>query len=904
MKNLRLFLSFVLVAIFAMTSNAQKPASGIYKIKNASTGKYITIQGRYYAKPDASVGDDITVGVGITNYTYEGTTATADGSYRLYSLGGEYNGTQIEIFEYLDKAVRLAKEIGSQKISQVINTYIEQQVKNRGGSNWDSMTDEEKEQAIADAMGSEFWGGKTYSDIVTMLDGLAREVIDAYKVDYGYISVIPSGNGTQLKVSIPTIPVSVDKVCQAFTGKDAWTWACGKIVETLEARGSDTTLQALVRNNLSKVSPGKTYYLTADTDDSFGYTESSSDAASYWTMELQTESKDNLVSGMYLIQNKGTEKFVEVTEKYYAKPDVDGIDPEAISFDDIAKLGINLEIGRVDRSDANLYQITDMSSNGASIAAYTAKTISLAKTTVLNTMDSKQSTMESIIRKINDMLGSDVTYAEARQDVSDFVDTYAEAYGNLKLEATGENEAKLYVQIPTIPDFLQFFYQWYKKDTSANLMDWLKAQVKNYLENSGTDATLKALVLNNIDNVQEGAKYYLTADADDTFGYYDANTGSGSNDTWKLVVPAVKQYVRIMNSSDDSYVNITGKTEISTISGDDRLQAPGTVILIEGPINALTSLRSQGVDAVSYVDALNSKIASTGLKFSVGITPAEEIDGVQTYFATTTIPTANPTVWASIKETLSNITLPETFAFFESVKTVMASANPGETIYMNGGAEATKDIDAATRWIIKPITAEGDETFYAEDTYVKFEDNYYLTRCFDFNVELDASIKAFGGTVDLDNHEFVLSPITGIIKAGTPFIVQTTDGKAVMTPTLEEASAVSTGLQTTETFFKEDVDSSKKYYTLSSVNGKGGFYLYNGSKLLGNRAFIAMDKEAASAAGSKGWTIILEESSEATGISEVDAENTKADVVYDLQGRRVNNPVKGIYIVNGKKVIK
>jgi len=168
---------------------------------------------------------------------------------------------------------------------------------------------------------------------------------------------------------------------------------------------------------------------------------------------------------MYLIQNTGTGKFVEVTEKYYAKPDVDGIDPEAISFDDIAKLGINLEIGRVDRSDANLYQITDMSSNGASIAAYTAKTISLAKTTVLNTMDSKQSTMESIISKINNMLRSNVTYAEARQDVSDFVDTYAEAYGNLKLEATGENEAKLYVQIPTIPDFLQFFYQRYKKDT-------------------------------------------------------------------------------------------------------------------------------------------------------------------------------------------------------------------------------------------------------------------------------------------------------------------------------------------------------------------------------------------------------------------------------------------------------
>lgn len=32
---------------------------------------------------------------------------------------------------------------------------------------------------------------------------------------------------------------------------------------------------------------------------------------------------------------------------------------------------------------------------------------------------------------------------------------------------------------------------------------------------------------------------------------------------------------------------------------------------------------------------------------------------------------------------------------------------------------------------------------------------------------------------------------------------------------------------------------------------------------------------------------------------------TVKDVIYDLQGRRVNNPMKGhIYIVNGKKVVK
>ena len=46
----------------------------------------------------------------------------------------------------------------------------------------------------------------------------------------------------------------------------------------------------------------------------------------------------------------------------------------------------------------------------------------------------------------------------------------------------------------------------------------------------------------------------------------------------------------------------------------------------------------------------------------------------------------------------------------------------------------------------------------------------------------------------------------------------------------------------------------------------------------------------------------VEEDNE-TNIDEVKDENGDMNSVYDLQGRKVNNPVKGIYVVNGKKVI-
>ena len=40
-----------------------------------------------------------------------------------------------------------------------------------------------------------------------------------------------------------------------------------------------------------------------------------------------------------------------------------------------------------------------------------------------------------------------------------------------------------------------------------------------------------------------------------------------------------------------------------------------------------------------------------------------------------------------------------------------------------------------------------------------------------------------------------------------------------------------------------------------------------------------------------------------TGIDKVKAENGKVKTVYDLQGRKVENPTNGVYIINGKKVI-
>ncbi len=87
--------------------------------------------------------------------------------------------------------------------------------------------------------------------------------------------------------------------------------------------------------------------------------------------------------------------------------------------------------------------------------------------------------------------------------------------------------------------------------------------------------------------------------------------------------------------------------------------------------------------------------------------------------------------------------------------------------------------------------------------------------------------------------------------------------------------------------------------TTTNTNAELCFYLVNdaGSKCADGTAYL----EVPIGVGSREFfPIIWNESASVEGI-EMESQNKNLSV-YDLQGRRVNNPKKGLYIVNGKKV--
>lgn len=107
-----------------------------------------------------------------------------------------------------------------------------------------------------------------------------------------------------------------------------------------------------------------------------------------------------------------------------------------------------------------------------------------------------------------------------------------------------------------------------------------------------------------------------------------------------------------------------------------------------------------------------------------------------------------------------------------------------------------------------------------------------------------------------------------------------------------------TGVNHNLPYLEENV--TDKVYTLSNKNGKVAMYQYAGNKFTHFRSFLKLPEAINVALAS---TLDFGEIIEGpTAIEEVPAISLEDAIIYDLSGRRVAEPGKGVYIVNGKKV--
>ena len=162
------------------------------------------------------------------------------------------------------------------------------------------------------------------------------------------------------------------------------------------------------------------------------------------------------------------------------------------------------------------------------------------------------------------------------------------------------------------------------------------------------------------------------------------------------------------------------------------------------------------------------------------------------------------------------------------------------------------------------------------------------------NYQASAGTQVFA--VNLAGTAITMTEITdGIVNSGQGVVLKSNSADITMTP---NASASAGDYSTNSlTGTMTSITNPGNAYVLNYKAATGaGFYKLGASGTIGaNKAYLTYS--------SGGAPEFFSFSGETTGIDATLVNSEKVNsVVYDLQGRRVSQPTKGLYIVNGKKV--
>lgn len=205
-----------------------------------------------------------------------------------------------------------------------------------------------------------------------------------------------------------------------------------------------------------------------------------------------------------------------------------------------------------------------------------------------------------------------------------------------------------------------------------------------------------------------------------------------------------------------------------------------------------------------------------------------------------------------------------------------------EVVGWNGGG--------ASSWYLIPATTID----------VTITDAGYATVNYPFAVQMPENVKAYTGSLSENQDVLNLNKVAdGIVPAHTPVILTAAEGTYTLTILADNNTPSIAGNALSGTLLGKTIATEQNAYILGLGEQGAGFYkMNNEDRALGaNKAYIALP---ASASHVRSITI----GGPTTGIEDTVAEDAQTEEYYDLQGRRVMNPTKGIYVTkSGKKVL-
>ena len=217
--------------------------------------------------------------------------------------------------------------------------------------------------------------------------------------------------------------------------------------------------------------------------------------------------------------------------------------------------------------------------------------------------------------------------------------------------------------------------------------------------------------------------------------------------------------------------------------------------------------------------------------------------------------------------------------------------------HMEGGPLTTWEGGANTPSAWKLIAVTEPEFTHT----LTVSDAGYATLMLAFNATIPTGVECYYAT-HTEGDVLKLAAVEGTLPAKTPVIVKAAADEYIFTST--DATATVEGNILSGTLYPKNVTPTGIAYVLSAPEGNVGLYqaeLANGT-FLNNANKVYFDAPAAAGIASYSFGF---DWAGTTGIEGVAAEGAQDGAIYDITGRQVKAiTAPGIYIINGKKVVK
>lgn len=221
--------------------------------------------------------------------------------------------------------------------------------------------------------------------------------------------------------------------------------------------------------------------------------------------------------------------------------------------------------------------------------------------------------------------------------------------------------------------------------------------------------------------------------------------------------------------------------------------------------------------------------------------------------------------------------------------TTITASFSGNDNYNEATASYTLTVNAAAEYV------NVDDTKIGENGY-----RTYVTWCA-VDLSRSVNVEAYYATgLNSAGTEVEFTQVTGVCASGVPLLL-----KATVTDASEYKLLKSSAAGTTPTGNKLQAGqgyevSGDNKYVLTKHSGQVVFAEVNIVGAIVGTEYAYLDLSGSNARG----RLSIRLNGESTGISTIQNDERNLDgIIYNLRGQRVENPTKGLYIINGKKVV-